>query len=824
MNYYHIIYNSSEKSRGGTVGLGIRSATENTPAEIIEALSNKDNEIFAFVERPALSQPALAADPTKVLDVAPTYFYRELLLPGKQKIYVIGRKIAVGYDYTYYKDGKSGRPGNYVVDCYVFEEQPDASVFEIFTENPAEGSAHFIPRSPVPSPDNEEMRSISLGHKPDLPAENLSFKAAAAPAAGARTAELLLAFVESRRAGRPVLVKCDVADANLLAAGAASMLRPERLTEFTFLTNHTSEGKKPGYNVFFINQHYNNELFPKQWVMLDLTKDAKISTSEAENYREAIVSAIDGDRRDKVADIIDWLLSDTYERYKNLPKETQAQLFNYIYDFSRFNFDALSRDRELVKALNEYFTAKPSEKARFDEYLQSLFDAQTDLEGTMAWIEYVLAVKPLKATEVIERNRDKITSIVFADKDTFDTFYRRFKQRFVDVQQFINRSAYKSHSDYLTLSGGEWESLYHYFLDEKGREPQALIARMLDDGLDQRRRMSIIENEVADREVIADSMIKLITTEQRYEDALVADLIDLSGRCALRYRDFVGKIFADRITDPRYSRLFTYALEHASVNNAEGIRSMVERLDAFHKSPDSDTWGAGQGKVVFKRLLNAIKDAVRNKTLSRENAADLCFNVYEIGYPRTVTEDFRELGSMLNHVTDEVATDSAWLRMQDLALELADYEFLRQISTKLFNVKGADARKLAKVYLDRNIYSPEQLMKSSARSPQRDDYWVAVMSVDPKAKPEVLLETLTAQSLSDDEAMAFLSRHFPEAHHKIERSRRPSFFAKILSIFKKKDSDKAEDELPDAAPKGKVTSKPKADSKSRKTPPPYKKN
>ncbi len=824
MNYYHIIYNSSEKSRGGTVGLGIRSATENTPAEIIEAINNKDNEIFAFVERPALSQPALAADPTKVLDVAPTYFYRELLLPGKQKIYVIGRKIAVGYDYTYYKDGKSGRPGNYVVDCYVFEEQPDASVFEIFTENPAEGSAHFIPRSPVPSPDNEEMRSISLGHKPDLPAENLSFKAAAAPAAGARTAELLLAFVESRRCGRPVLVKCDVADANLLAAGAASMLRPERLTEFTFLTNHTSEGKKPGYNVFFINQHYNNELFPKQWVMLDLTKDAKISTPEAENYREAIVSAIEGGRRDKVADIIDWLLSDTYERYKNLPKETQAQLFNYIYDFSRFNFDALSRDRELVKALNEYFTAKPSEKARFDEYLQSLFDAQADLEGTMAWIEYVLAVKPLKATEVIERNRDKITSIVFADKDTFDTFYRRFKQRFVDVQQFINRPAYKSHSDYLTLSGGEWESLYHYFLDEKGREPQALIARMLDDGLDQRRRMSIIENEVADREVIADSMIKLITTEQRYEDALVADLIDLSGRCALRYRDFVGKIFADRITDPRYSRLFTYALEHASVNNAEGIRSMVERLDAFHKSPDSDTWGAGQGKVVFKRLLNAIKDAVRNKTLSRENAADLCFNVYEIGYPRTVTEDFRELGSMLNHVTDEVATDSAWLRMQDLALELADYEFLRQISTKLFNVKGADARKLAKVYLDRNIYSPEQLMKSSARSPQRDDYWVAVMSVDPKAKPEVLLETLTAQSLSDDEAMAFLSRHFPEAHHKIERSRRPSFFAKILSIFKKKDSDKTEDELPDAAPKGKVTSKPKADSKSRKTPPPYKKN
>lgn len=86
------------------------------------------------------------------------------------------------------------------------------------------------------------------------------------------------------------------------------------------------------------------------------------------------------------------------------------------------------------------------------------------------------------------------------------------------------------------------------------------------------------------------------------------------------------------------------------------------------------------------------------------------------------------------------------------------------------------------------------------------------------------METLTAQSLSDDEAMAFLGRHFPEAHHKIERSRRPSFFAKILSIFKKKDSDKTEDELPDAAPKGKVTSKPKADSKSRKTPPPYKKN
>ena len=40
MKYYHIIYNSSEKPMSGGTGFGIRTATEGTPSELLEAIKN----------------------------------------------------------------------------------------------------------------------------------------------------------------------------------------------------------------------------------------------------------------------------------------------------------------------------------------------------------------------------------------------------------------------------------------------------------------------------------------------------------------------------------------------------------------------------------------------------------------------------------------------------------------------------------------------------------------------------------------------------------------------------------------------------------------
>ena len=46
MKYYHLIYNSSEKGISGSYGFGIRSITENAPADLGQLLT--DNQLFRF--------------------------------------------------------------------------------------------------------------------------------------------------------------------------------------------------------------------------------------------------------------------------------------------------------------------------------------------------------------------------------------------------------------------------------------------------------------------------------------------------------------------------------------------------------------------------------------------------------------------------------------------------------------------------------------------------------------------------------------------------------------------------------------------------------
>ena len=169
MKYSHIIYNSSEKNQSGAVGFGVRSTSEGTPPELVSAM--EENEVFSFAENgEPLTPSALAADPNLILRIVPTYFFRQVSLPDRSKYFVLGRKIAVGFDYTFYLNGKPGRLGNYVVDAYAFPQAPSAREFEILLEDPQSGSNRFIPASPVPTADNFEMREISLGHKPTLPA------------------------------------------------------------------------------------------------------------------------------------------------------------------------------------------------------------------------------------------------------------------------------------------------------------------------------------------------------------------------------------------------------------------------------------------------------------------------------------------------------------------------------------------------------------------------------------------------------------------------------------------------------------------------------
>ena len=159
MMYYHIIYNSSQRTQEGTVGLGIRSYTEGTPKEYIEAL--KENGFFSYSSgnMPQPSPKELLENGETILRLPVTYNYAKLFVPGSGKeLYVVARTVSVGFDYPYYVKFTAARMDNFVVDAYLFETCPDESVLQVFYEKPQNGNIGFVPRNWVPTPDNEERR------------------------------------------------------------------------------------------------------------------------------------------------------------------------------------------------------------------------------------------------------------------------------------------------------------------------------------------------------------------------------------------------------------------------------------------------------------------------------------------------------------------------------------------------------------------------------------------------------------------------------------------------------------------------------------------
>lgn len=301
MKHHHVIYNSSEKNRSGGVGFGVRSASAGISPLLLSAMEH--NGIFSFKDsNTSLTPSALFENPDLIKETPSSYFFQVLSLGAQGKTYILGRKISVGFDYSFYLNGRPGRLGNYVVDSYIFSSCPDREAFELLLENPAAGSRRFIPADPSPRAGNEEMRSISIGHCPELAPDDRPFKAASSPAISSQAITLLFGWLQSIKDGKPLLVESNSTIPPSLMAALASMLPADQLENITFITNYNEQGRKFGINIFFPVAGYRFNIFPAQWVKLDLRTGEKFDSAESKFFSEiltdfAAAGNIEGIRR-----------------------------------------------------------------------------------------------------------------------------------------------------------------------------------------------------------------------------------------------------------------------------------------------------------------------------------------------------------------------------------------------------------------------------------------------------------------------------------------------------------------------------------------------
>lgn len=340
MKHLHVIYNSSEKNRSGGVGFGVRSATAGISPQLLSSM--EQNGIFSFKEsNVTISPSALLENPDKITETPASYFFQVLPLNAQDKAYVLGRKVAVGFDYTFYLNGRPGRLGNYVVDSYVYSSCPDYEDFEILLESPAAGSRRFIPADPAPKPGNEEMRSISVGHCPDLTPEDVSFKAVSRPVITPQAISLLFAFLKSRKEDKPLLVKSDAKAPGALMTALAYMMPQEHMDEITFVSNYNEQGRKNGFNIFFINDNYRFEIFPTQWVVFDARKGERFDSEEANIFEGTVAEYGARGNYEGIRALVRWCLSSIYETSKSYPRASQKAMFDFVNAYDE-KFELLS--------------------------------------------------------------------------------------------------------------------------------------------------------------------------------------------------------------------------------------------------------------------------------------------------------------------------------------------------------------------------------------------------------------------------------------------------------------------------------------------------
>lgn len=800
MKHTHVIYTSSEMNQSGEEGFGIRCATEGISPALTAAM--EENGFFSFTESgPSLSPSALASNPEAIRLIVPTYFFRSLSLPDKSKAYILGRKIAVGFDHTFYLTGKPGKHGNYVVDTYIFPTPPTAGEFEIFLESPAAGSNHFIPSSPVPTSGNKEMKALSLGPCPALPEEDSLFAASASPQISSKAIDLLFAFIQARKEGKPVLAKADVQTPPRLMAELARLVPRKQIENLTFVTNHTEEGKRKGINIFFINEYCTLEIFRKQWVWVDLETGEIPETPEATLFRQKVEEHVESGNLDAVHDLVGWCLSDMYEKGKNFPEETRIQLYNYLYDFSSFNLPQVATDSNLRQTLNEYFITEPEEKVRFDEDLQKRFYSLKDLDGLWGWIDLVLSLNPIDSKGLIERNRPVVTSAVFHNPSNFLQFYNRYRNRFGDVQKFIDRDAFVSHQDFLSdeVLRPVWQQLYTFFLKERLEEENKdyLVERMIHDKLDPIPLQQVLNKERISAKEYINCLVTILAKHDAANEEKVAGMLAdaLKDRNDIEL-DFFTR-FPDKISDKCYTSLYEWQLRNYSLHTKENIGRLTEYLLQFLSNDNATRWATEvEGSQVFVRLYMALKQVMKRGAIAPAEVIRICDDLRESGYPLKNIDSFNILNTIARR--EEVKDVQKIRKIWEISSQIDDREYLKTLlplMSRNLDQRNDDpaTEEFCKFVIEKELMTPSQLWDFAGKTNRPEVYRLTVVR-NLADKPQEMLDFLINEGgMTDDEAMEFMSGHFPKEHAVIMKMREPSMMQKLSRMFRGLFGSKEED-------------------------------
>ena len=485
MKYYRIIYNSSQQTQSGSTGFGVRTYTVGTPQEYIDLLQNNDFFLYSSGNMPEPSPNALLEDGKLILRYPVTYSFAKFFVPNMDKeIYVLARTVYVGFDYPYYVKYSLARVGNYVVDAYVFEEKPSPEVFSMLYEEPAEGCAAFVPRNPVPSVDNEEMKVLSLDKMELLAPETKSFACHHDQPASQLAFEILFAYIDAEHKKMPLLVRCEARQTAALVADLMRLLPCNHQEKAFFTTNYQLEGIKEGSKMFFVNETNPYDYASMgQFVVFDATQTKTMSVPESNMYRDLLVKLHGEGNQVECDKLVNWLLSPQYAAVRDKSAKTKQVMYDYIVDPDKFNFnDVYVGDDELLSTLKDHFAQDKHNQAGFDKIL-SLYLEHKEMIGeklvVLASFCNKLINKGFDISSVVENARVSVTTKLVESPETLKLALDKIG---VDgLRKFLDKNILVQHNQLLDDKQlrGDWDKIYKEFYPaDKQNDRVGIISRM----------------------------------------------------------------------------------------------------------------------------------------------------------------------------------------------------------------------------------------------------------------------------------------------------------------------------------------------------------
>lgn len=426
MKYWSLFYTASPSGLlSGRSGFGVRTATEGTPEEILDAVQ-KDTSLN-FYSFGTYQNNRWMTEPSEILAFPRRYFFRRLDGTG---YCLFGRAVYAGYDFPYYLTKRPNRPGNYIVNVIAFDSWPGRDVFSLLLEDAREGELKFLPEDFSPRLDNEEMLSLMTGTPAPLPVEDHPL-GKIVPPVPSKSIDLYFSYLEALAKGLPMVVKTSASESTAVAAGFMSILPDSLAARTTFEMNHQGSGFAKGCAVTFINEYSISEISPLTCLFVDLTAGKRDVTAVEKLWRPSLERE---NENGGVSDVLtEWICSPIVAKNAEKSPQLNDALFNYCRRPDMFVPESLDIPG-FIGTLASHCRAEEASPELINRLVRGLFtepDSADKLDRAVAAAEKI-SPDGLLSEETLEAARDGFTSFVTSSVRNLSFVVRKYPSVILD--------------------------------------------------------------------------------------------------------------------------------------------------------------------------------------------------------------------------------------------------------------------------------------------------------------------------------------------------------------------------------------------------------